>query len=83
MYRILLVFAFVCLVLAGYLFFQSRELEQQFRALTAESRQVEQNPQTVRKQLRRTRILTWAAAGGAVLLVGAAALAGRMGEGAP
>jgi hypothetical protein len=81
MYRIFLVFALICLLLAGYLFMQSRELERQFRTLTAEARQVEQNPQTLRKQLRRTRLLTWAAAGGAVLLVVAAGLASRVREG--
>jgi hypothetical protein len=77
MYRILFVFAFLCLVLAGALFLQSRELAHQFQAVT-QSPQVERRPQLVKKQLRRTRVLAWAATGGTVLLVVAAALASRM-----
>lgn len=77
MRRILIVFALVCFALAGYLFFQARYLDDRLRALTAENRPVEQNPQIVLKQLRRTEILVWAALGGGVLLIVSAAAAGR------
>jgi hypothetical protein len=78
MYRILLVFAVVCLLLAGALFIQSRELAHQFQVVTAQAPRVEQSPHLMRKQLRRTRVLAWAATGGTVLLVVAAVLASRM-----
>lgn len=80
MYRIFLVFAVVCLLLAGALFLQSRELTHQFQALVGQTRQVEQSALVIRKQMRRTRVLAWAAAGGTVLLVAAAVLAGRRRE---
>ena len=77
MRRILLIFAVICFLLAGFLFIQARELGQQLEALTAEARPVEQNPHIVRKQLRRTRLLVWASLGGGVLLIVSAAAAGR------
>ena len=77
MRRILLIFALICFLLAGFLFFQARGLGQQLAALTAENRPVEQNTHIVRKQLRRTRLLVWASLGGGVLLIVSAAAVGR------
>ncbi len=76
MRRILIIFGLIAFLLAGYLFFQARELRAQLAALTAETRPVEQNPQIVRKQLRRTEVLVWAAIGGGVLLIVSAAATG-------
>ena len=77
MRRILLIFALVCFLLAGYLFIEARQLEQQVQALTAASRAVQQNPQPVMKQLRRAWPAAWAALGAGILLVASALITGR------
>jgi hypothetical protein len=76
MRRILLLFALICFLLAGYLFVERRELGARLAALTAANRAVQQNPQLVRRKLRRTEVLMWAAVGGGVLLIVSAAATG-------
>lgn len=77
MRRIFLIFALICFLLAGYLFMQTQQLAADLKVITADRSGVEQNLQTVRKQLRRARVLVWAAVGGGVLLGLAAAGTGR------
>lgn len=75
MRRILIVFALICLLLTAYLYWQAQDLARGLQALARDA--VERDPYTLRKQLRRTRVLTWAALGATVLLVVSAAAAGR------
>jgi len=73
MRRIFVIFALICFLLAVYLFIEAQRIEQQLGALKAETPAVERNPQVLKKQLRRTRVLIWAALGGGVLLAASAA----------
>lgn len=82
MRRIFWIFTLICLVLAVYLFIEMRQLEEQLAVLTSPSRPVDQNPRLLRRQLGQTRIMAWAALGGAVLLA-ASALAAGWKNGAP
>lgn len=76
MRRIFWIFTLICLLLAVYLFMEMRQLEQQLALLTSPSRPVEQNPRPLRRQLGQTRIMAWAALGGAVLLAASALATG-------
>jgi len=76
MRRIFWIFTLICLVLAVYLFTEMRQLEEHLAVLTSPSRPVEQNPRRLRRQLGQTRIMAWAALGGAVLLAASALAAG-------
>ena len=71
------IFALICLLLAVYLFIDVRQLEEQLALLTSPNRPVEQNPRPLRRQLGQTRIMAWAALGGAVLLAASALATGR------
>ena len=70
------IFALICLLLAVYLFIDVRQLEEQLALLTSPNRPVEQNPRPLRRQLGQTRIMAWAALGGAVLLAASALATG-------
>lgn len=73
---ILLAFALICFLLAGYLFVKAQDLGQRVTALTAQNRPVEQSALLLQRKLWRTKIMLWASAGGGVLLVISAAATG-------